>query len=125
LDIKQKSLVSHNLSSSPPPLPRPNDPTTPTHSHALTPEHVLHGRTFLRRAADLTAAHHWNPHNTRGFRTSLLSSATSTIAVPEMGDSITEGSIAAVLKAAGDTVAVDEVIAQIETDKVGRCWLTQ
>ena len=42
-----------------------------------------------------------------------------------MGDSITEGSIAAVLKAAGDTVAVDEVIAQIETDKVGRCWLTQ
>ena len=35
-----------------------------------------------------------------------------------MGDSITEGSIAAVLKAPGDAVAVDEVIAQIETDKV-------
>ena len=35
-----------------------------------------------------------------------------------MGDSITEGAIAAVLKQPGDAVAVDEVIAQIETDKV-------
>ena len=35
-----------------------------------------------------------------------------------MGDSITEGSIAAVLKGPGDAVEVDEVIAQIETDKV-------
>ena len=35
-----------------------------------------------------------------------------------MGDSITEGSIAAVLKGPGDSVQVDEVIAQIETDKV-------
>lgn len=35
-----------------------------------------------------------------------------------MGDSITEGSIAAVLKQAGDTVKEDDVIAQIETDKV-------
>ena len=35
-----------------------------------------------------------------------------------MGDSITEGAIAAVLKQPGEAVAVDEVIAQIETDKV-------
>mmetsp|Transcript_4844 Transcript_4844/g.15804 ORF Transcript_4844/g.15804 Transcript_4844/m.15804 type:complete len:456 (+) Transcript_4844:293-1660(+) len=38
--------------------------------------------------------------------------------VPSMGDSITEGTIAAVLVKSGQTVAVDEVIAQIETDKV-------
>lgn len=38
--------------------------------------------------------------------------------VPSMGDSITEGSIAAVLKATNDPVEEDEAIAQIETDKV-------
>eukprot|EP00803_Ostreobium_quekettii_P005435 evm.model.scf_1750.2 EVM.evm.TU.scf_1750.2 scf_1750:16057-20981(+) len=35
-----------------------------------------------------------------------------------MGDSVTEGTIAAVLKEPGDTVLEDEVVAQIETDKV-------
>jgi len=40
------------------------------------------------------------------------------IEVPPMGESIEEGSIAAILKAPGDAVEVDEVIAQIETDKV-------
>ncbi|KAF6256161.1 biotin-requiring enzyme [Scenedesmus sp. NREL 46B-D3] len=35
-----------------------------------------------------------------------------------MGDSISEGSIAALLKQPGDTVQEDDVIAQIETDKV-------
>eukprot|EP00213_Chloropicon_mariensis_P000446 CAMPEP_0197481920 /NCGR_PEP_ID=MMETSP1309-20131121/50551_1 /TAXON_ID=464262 /ORGANISM="Genus nov. species nov., Strain RCC998" /LENGTH=70 /DNA_ID=CAMNT_0043024301 /DNA_START=84 /DNA_END=292 /DNA_ORIENTATION=- len=38
--------------------------------------------------------------------------------VPQMGDSITEGSIASVLKSAGEAVAEDEVVVQIETDKV-------
>ena len=35
-----------------------------------------------------------------------------------MGDSITEGSIATIEKSAGDAVAEDEVIVQVETDKV-------
>ena len=35
-----------------------------------------------------------------------------------MGDSITEGAVAALTKSPGDAVAADEVIAQIETDKV-------
>ena len=35
-----------------------------------------------------------------------------------MGDSITEGSVAALLVKPGQKVAMDEVIAQIETDKV-------
>ena len=52
-----------------------------------------------------------------GLRTSAAAAA-ATVEVPQMGDSITEGSIAAVLKAPGDAVAADEVIAQIETDKV-------
>mmetsp|Transcript_3632 Transcript_3632/g.13040 ORF Transcript_3632/g.13040 Transcript_3632/m.13040 type:complete len:444 (+) Transcript_3632:85-1416(+) len=40
------------------------------------------------------------------------------VEVPQMGDSISEGEVAAVLKAVGDTVGADEVVAQIETDKV-------
>ena len=35
-----------------------------------------------------------------------------------MGESITEGTIAEILKKEGDTVEEDETIAQIETDKV-------
>ena len=35
-----------------------------------------------------------------------------------MGDSITEGTISTVMKSVGDDVATDEVVAQIETDKV-------
>ena len=35
-----------------------------------------------------------------------------------MGESISEGTIAALLKQAGDAVEEDEAIAQIETDKV-------
>mmetsp|Transcript_6992 Transcript_6992/g.17180 ORF Transcript_6992/g.17180 Transcript_6992/m.17180 type:complete len:266 (-) Transcript_6992:800-1597(-) len=38
--------------------------------------------------------------------------------VPQMGDSITEGSIASVLKQVGESVGEDEVVVQIETDKV-------
>lgn len=40
------------------------------------------------------------------------------VTVPSMGDSITEGSIASVLKAAQDTVDEDEALLQIDTDKV-------
>ena len=35
-----------------------------------------------------------------------------------MGDSITEGAVAALTKSPGDAVEADEVVAQIETDKV-------
>ena len=35
-----------------------------------------------------------------------------------MGDSITEGTIAAVEKGVGDSVSVDEIVAIIDTDKV-------
>ena len=41
-----------------------------------------------------------------------------TIKVPGMGDSITEGTIEAFVKRAGDYVEADETIARIETDKV-------
>jgi 2-oxoglutarate dehydrogenase E2 component (dihydrolipoamide succinyltransferase) len=40
------------------------------------------------------------------------------VVIPFMGDSVPDGVIAAILKKPGDAVAVDEIIAQIETDKV-------
>jgi len=40
------------------------------------------------------------------------------IVVPFMGDSVPDGTLASILKKVGDSVAVDEIIAQIETDKV-------
>ena len=46
------------------------------------------------------------------------SSPTIDVNVASMGESITEGTVAAVLKSPGESVAADEVIAQIETDKV-------
>jgi 2-oxoglutarate dehydrogenase E2 component (dihydrolipoamide succinyltransferase) len=43
---------------------------------------------------------------------------TTEVKVPTLGESITEGTLAQWLKKAGDTVAVDEPIASLETDKV-------
>ena len=47
-----------------------------------------------------------------------VSAAALDIVVPSMGDSISEGSIAAILKDAGGSVDEDEPILQVETDKV-------
>lgn len=40
------------------------------------------------------------------------------VVMPSMGESMTEGTIATVLKKPGDAVRVDDIIAQVETDKV-------
>ncbi|GFR44163.1 hypothetical protein Agub_g5333 [Astrephomene gubernaculifera] len=54
----------------------------------------------------------------RQLHTTSVSLEAFNVAVPSMGESITEGTIANVLKKAGDAVKEDDVIAQIETDKV-------
>ncbi len=43
---------------------------------------------------------------------------TSEIVVPTLGESVTEATVAKWLKAVGDTVAVDEPLVELETDKV-------
>lgn len=50
----------------------------------------------------------------RGFSTG----GETIVPVPNMGDSITEGTVVALLKQPGEFAALDEVVAQIETDKV-------
>ena len=74
-------------------------------------------RTRLLTQCTLPLVTNCSTQNVRGFNSSAFVFA-DTVEIPPMGDSITEGSIAAVLKSPGDTVDVDEVIAQIETDKV-------
>lgn len=43
----------------------------------------------------------------------------SKVVLPSLGDSITEGEIVEIVKNVGDQVAVDDVVAIAETDKVG------
>jgi 2-oxoglutarate dehydrogenase E2 component (dihydrolipoamide succinyltransferase) len=43
---------------------------------------------------------------------------TVSIRIPQMGESVTEGVIARWLKAEGDTVAADEPVVEVETDKI-------
>ena len=52
------------------------------------------------------------------FHASAASFAEAVVAVPQMGDSITEGAVASVDVSVGDIVSEDALIAQIETDKV-------
>ncbi|KAG2434653.1 hypothetical protein HXX76_007547 [Chlamydomonas incerta] len=54
----------------------------------------------------------------RGLQTSALAMDAFEVQVPSMGESISEGTIATVLKKPGDPVKEDDIIAQIETDKV-------
>merc|ERR1719229_1365141 len=58
-----------------------------------------------------------NPFYVSPFRSNRLFSVT-TINVPNMGDSISEGTLVEWTKNIGDLCAVDDVVAVIETDKV-------
>lgn len=61
----------------------------------------------------------WNSTSfTKGIQTSAALWKDVTVSVPSMGESITEGTVAAILKKPGDIVVEDEIIAQLETDKV-------
>lgn len=56
--------------------------------------------------------------NRRSFQTSPVAGEEIKIEVPNMGDSISEGTIAGIERKAGDVVNEDDVLLQIETDKV-------
>jgi hypothetical protein len=60
----------------------------------------------------------YNYQLTRTFKKNIISQAKIIENVPVLGESITEGSIASWSKNIGDSVAVDDVIVIIETDKV-------
>ena len=51
-----------------------------------------------------------------------FNSLAETVKVPQMAESITEGTLKSWSKQEGDTVAMDEEVATIETDKVCFFW---
>ncbi len=52
------------------------------------------------------------------FHTRVLHFPVLDVPVPSMGESITEGTVADILKQPGEALAADDIILQIETDKV-------
>jgi len=54
----------------------------------------------------------------RPINTSSIAEASVQVSVPALGESITDGAIATILKQQGEQVKEDEVLMQIETDKV-------
>jgi len=76
-------------------------------------------RTALAASAGTWQMGVWAAQNQlRAFTPSILSWAPMEVQVPQMGESVSEGTICAILKKPGDVVREDDIIAQIETDKV-------
>ena len=57
-------------------------------------------------------------HNILKFNLSYISRYFTSIPVPSMGDSISEGTVSAIHKNIGDMVNVDDIVSSLETDKV-------
>lgn len=59
-------------------------------------------------------------HNTTAARFAI-----TTVNVPSMGDSISEGTLVQIVKGVGEAVHADEVVAILETDKVRAARVSQ
>jgi len=75
---------------------------------------------FIRNNNKLISNNKWNNNNNNNKIQSILSNKFSgtTVNVPNMGDSISEGTLVEWSKNVGDQCNVDDVVAIIETDKV-------
>jgi len=93
-------------------------------------------RLSLRASASLGAMrnvvnHHISPSkiiltniiSSNTYHTSTLLFKDALTPVPKMGDSITEGTLLKFTKNVGESVAVDEIVAVIETDKVSNSFI--
>src|SRR5436305_2864379 len=96
--------MSRRSSTPTPPRPRPSA------------KHTLPSRaSHCTCTADRTFRYQ-HPRQTR-FKGSQRTMAYS-VTLPELGESVTEGTVTRWLKQEGDTVAVDEPLLEISTDKV-------
>jgi 2-oxoglutarate dehydrogenase E2 component (dihydrolipoamide succinyltransferase) len=76
--------------------------------------HPLAGETLRSQApTSIISLLYW-----RSITTSSTAKASVKVSVPSLGESISDGGIAAILKQKGEHVNEDEVLMQIETDKV-------
>mmetsp|Transcript_34789 Transcript_34789/g.88122 ORF Transcript_34789/g.88122 Transcript_34789/m.88122 type:complete len:461 (-) Transcript_34789:503-1885(-) len=60
----------------------------------------------------------WAATQARWFRSTVCAHEAIDVKVPAMGESVSEGTVANILKKPGDLVRENDIIAQIETDKV-------
>mmetsp|Transcript_35515 Transcript_35515/g.100514 ORF Transcript_35515/g.100514 Transcript_35515/m.100514 type:complete len:455 (+) Transcript_35515:132-1496(+) len=88
------------------------------HCSNAAPNHALHEAASSFRLRQLSPATPWSPVRSALFHSSRLAMEDAKILVPSMGDSITEGTLVSLEKKVGDIVQENDVIAQIETDKV-------
>lgn len=80
---------------------------------------IARGRALQKSAPAL--ARGWNAANSRALRAQFHSSRllqAETVKVPQMAESISEGTLKSWSKQVGDSVAADEEVATIETDKI-------
>ena len=84
----------------------------------LNKTHFLNFTLQLNIIRKTTGVIHKGVHSWQFYCTRTHSSEGQKIVVPQMGDSIIEGTLEKFLKFPGDKVKVDEIVAQIETDKV-------
>ncbi|KAJ7131629.1 dihydrolipoamide succinyltransferase [Mycena crocata] len=85
--------------------------------------YAVRGRGLLNAhgATAVTMAKGWAAASTHAKRATFHSTCllqAETVKVPQMAESITEGTLKSWLKQVGDSVAADEEIATIETDKI-------
>ncbi|KAH6918094.1 dihydrolipoamide succinyltransferase [Coprinopsis sp. MPI-PUGE-AT-0042] len=84
---------------------------------------IARGRALYQhqRIAGSAFSRGWNTTNTHALRAQFHSSRllqAETVKVPQMAESISEGTLKSWSKQVGDSVAVDEEVATIETDKI-------
>ena len=109
--IGAENEVSSPASQVPSPTSQVSSPGAP---EAPTPEILAQPEQAPAAAASATAAPSENPKS--GIQNPK--SEATPIVMPQMGESITEGTVSKWLKAVGDMIAKDEPLLEISTDKV-------
>lgn len=92
-----------------------SQPLTVSHVHAqLHPDACLarQGLSWLGRWSGASG------QRTAGFHGAAAALATIEVKIPALGESITDGTVAALLKQAGEQVGEDEPLVTVDTDKV-------
>ena len=79
---------------------------------------MLLRRSFAGLVVRIPAQRNNNHLLQRLYNVSRFNGALIVEVVPALGESITEGAIAKRVKAVGDKVSIDDVVAIVETDKV-------
>lgn len=87
-------------------------------SAKISPRHVIYSAEHISRVAAAKRCYSHPAVGPFAFRASQTMLATRTVQVPEMAESISEGTLKQFSKAVGDYVEQDEEIATIETDKI-------